>query len=102
MTGSSSDTVTPFLDPDDAPELDDAFFADAELSVDGQVRREARSTWRGRGRPKSVNPKIAVNLRLDAAVLAHFRAGGPGWQSRINQTLRRAAGIQDQEDAGLQ
>jgi uncharacterized protein (DUF4415 family) len=32
-----------------------------------------------------------VKLRLDAAVLAHFRATGPGWQTRINAALRKAA-----------
>lgn len=34
--------------------------------------------------------KAAVSIRLDADVLNHFRGGGPGWQSRINETLRRA------------
>jgi len=43
------------------------------------------------GRPKSDNPKQPVNLRLDADVLAHFRATGPGWQSRINAALRKVA-----------
>jgi uncharacterized protein (DUF4415 family) len=44
-----------------------------------------------RGRPKSAAPKEAVSLRLDSDVLAHFRADGPGWQSRINAALRKAA-----------
>ena len=43
-----------------------------------------------RGRPRSVNPKELVSLRLDADVLGHFRASGPGWQSRNNETLRRS------------
>ncbi|MGO8915861.1 MAG: BrnA antitoxin family protein [Stellaceae bacterium] len=43
------------------------------------------------GRPKSVSPKVAVSLRLDPDVLAHFRATGPGWQSRINAALRKLA-----------
>jgi uncharacterized protein (DUF4415 family) len=38
-----------------------------------------------RGRPPS--GKILVTLRLDPAVVAAFKAGGPGWQSRINDTL---------------
>ena len=45
------------------------------------------------GRPKKVAPKEAVNIRLDPDVLEHFRAGGPGWQSRINEALRKAAGL---------
>jgi uncharacterized protein (DUF4415 family) len=43
------------------------------------------------GRPKKVAPKQAVNIRLDPDVLAHFRATGRGWQSRINAALRKAA-----------
>ena len=39
------------------------------------------------------NPKQAVKLRLDADLLAHFRASGPGWQARINATLRKASRI---------
>ncbi|HLY88978.1 MAG TPA: BrnA antitoxin family protein [Acetobacteraceae bacterium] len=35
----------------------------------------------------------AVNIRLDADVLAFFRASGPGWQSRINAALRKVVGI---------
>ena len=34
-----------------------------------------------------------VSLRLDQDVLAHFQEDGPGWQDRINQALRQAAGL---------
>jgi uncharacterized protein (DUF4415 family) len=30
---------------------------------------------------------------IDADVVEHFRATGPGWQTRINDTLRRAANL---------
>jgi uncharacterized protein (DUF4415 family) len=43
-----------------------------------------------RGRPKLEAPKEQVTLRLDPDVLAHFRARGRGWQTAINETLRRA------------
>jgi uncharacterized protein (DUF4415 family) len=33
-----------------------------------------------------------VTLRIDCDVLEHFQADGPGWQDRINEALRRAAG----------
>jgi uncharacterized protein (DUF4415 family) len=33
-----------------------------------------------------------VSLRIDRDVLDHFQAEGPGWQDRINDALRRAAG----------
>ncbi|MGH6680142.1 MAG: BrnA antitoxin family protein [Gemmataceae bacterium] len=36
--------------------------------------------------------KEQVTLRIDQDVLDHFREGGPGWQERINDALRKAAG----------
>ena len=33
-----------------------------------------------------------VSLRIDQDVLEHFQEGGPGWQERINDALRKAAG----------
>ena len=36
--------------------------------------------------------KEQVTLRIDQDVLEHFQAGGPGWQDRINEALRKAAG----------
>lgn len=48
---------------------------------------------RAPGRPSSENPKKQVTLRLDADVLEHFRADGPGWQGRINAALRKAKGL---------
>jgi len=36
--------------------------------------------------------KEQVTLRVDQDVLEFFREGGPGWQDRINQALRKAAG----------
>jgi uncharacterized protein (DUF4415 family) len=45
-------------------------------------------------RPTSVPAgKETVSLRLDRDVLAHFQDDGPGWQDRINDALRKAAGI---------
>jgi uncharacterized protein (DUF4415 family) len=37
--------------------------------------------------------KIPVSLRLSAEVVEHFRATGPGWQSRIDEILKKAAGL---------
>jgi uncharacterized protein (DUF4415 family) len=42
--------------------------------------------------PKLPGMKELVSLRIDQDVLEHFRQGGPGWQERINEALRRAAG----------
>ena len=44
---------------------------------------------RGRG-PQKAPTKVLTTIRLDADVIAFFRAQGSGYQSRINDTLRRA------------
>ena len=44
---------------------------------------------------ESLGPTVKeeVTILLDRAVLDHFRATGPDWQSRINETLKEAIGI---------
>ena len=45
--------------------------------------------------PKKValpSVKELVSLRIDQDVLEHFQESGPGWQDRINDALRKAAG----------
>ena len=37
---------------------------------------------------KPAPPKASISLRLDADVLAWFKAHGPGYQTRINAVLR--------------
>jgi len=43
-------------------------------------------------RPTIPNAKELVSLRIDRDVLEHFQADGQGWQERINDALRKAAG----------
>jgi uncharacterized protein (DUF4415 family) len=38
------------------------------------------------------NARELVSLRIDRDVLEHFQESGPGWQDKINEALRRAAG----------
>ncbi len=44
------------------------------------------------GRP-SGSLKQRVTLRLDRDAIDRLRAGGPGWQTRINDAVRKAAGL---------
>jgi uncharacterized protein (DUF4415 family) len=53
----------------------------------------AASIDRKLGRPKADNPKKAISLRLDAEVIERFKATGDGWQSRMNDALRKAVGL---------
>ncbi len=51
------------------------------------------SIQRSRGRPPVENPRQQISLRLDPDVIAKFKAGGKGWQGRMNDALRKAAGL---------
>jgi uncharacterized protein (DUF4415 family) len=42
--------------------------------------------------PTLPNAKELVSLRIDRDILQHFQEEGPGWQERINETLRKAIG----------
>lgn len=93
MKTKPADSATPWVDPDDAPELTEEFFERAEYRVADQVvSREAfKAAVRQRGRPAGstkADAKQAVNLRLDPDVLAVLRATGAGWQTRVNTILR--------------
>jgi uncharacterized protein (DUF4415 family) len=89
MPTKKSTTVSKWVDPDDAPHLDRDWFERAELREGDHVIRPAAAV----GRPKKEVTKEAVNIRLDADVVAYFRATGRGWQSRINDALRKIAGF---------
>ena len=41
-------------------------------------------------RPALPNTKELVSIKIDSDVLAYFQEAGPGWQDRINDTLRAA------------
>lgn len=73
-------------DPD-APEWTDEDWArarPASEAVPHIVERHRRS--RGKQRAPT---KEKVTVRLDAGIVAHFRATGRGWQTRLNEALRR-------------
>lgn len=53
----------------------------------------AESITRARGRPPLDSPKKQVTLRIDAEVLDRLRASGKGWQSRVNDVLKKAVGL---------
>jgi uncharacterized protein (DUF4415 family) len=40
-----------------------------------------------RGRPKSGYAKQLVSIRFSPEVLAYFKDGGEGWQTRLNKVL---------------
>ncbi|MCF3638556.1 BrnA antitoxin family protein [Rhizobium sp. TRM95111] len=78
MTGSRKPSANDWIDPEDAPDLSEAPWRE----------RIAAAPLR-RGRPRREPVKTSTTIRLDTDLIAHFRAGGPGWQSRINAALRQ-------------
>ena len=73
-------------DQDDA-KLSEAAEQDPDaLPADELFRRKP-------GRPFAEVTKRAVSIRLDPDVIDHFKAGGKGWQARVNQALRNSAGL---------
>lgn len=45
-----------------------------------------------RGAQKSLK-KIPLSIRLSPEVVEHFKASGPGWQTRIDEALKKVAGL---------
>lgn len=76
---NSNDSATAWVDPDDAPELTDEWFDRADFKIGEKLVR--------RGRPRG-STKQQVAIRLDQDIIEHFKAGGAGWQSRINAALK--------------
>ena len=58
-------------------------FVEAFPALAAQIRR-------ARG-PQKAPTKQLVSLRLDQDIVERFKASGPGWQSRMNEALRRAS-----------
>jgi len=67
-------------DPNDA-EAARAWLAQADLLRHGKL------VSRGKRGPQKAPTKKLVSLRLSPEVIDHFKATGPGWQTRIDSTL---------------
>jgi len=76
----------------DNPEWTEADFKQAKPFTE-LFPKLAEDLRKNRGRPRADSPKKQVTLRLDADVVEFFRQAGPGWQSRINDSLRSSAGL---------
>jgi uncharacterized protein (DUF4415 family) len=74
----------PEMVDDENPEWTDAMFAaampfsDLSLTLKGKLR----------GRPRLAAPKERITIRLSRDVVDQFRAGGAGWQTRMDAALK--------------
>ena len=89
MSGNKQDSNDSW-DPDTAPEWPDEVWDRAQIAIGGKIIREATGTLTKAGRPPiGAAPKQQVTLRLPADVIAFFKAGGAGWQTRLGEVLER-------------
>lgn len=86
MMKPTSTTSTPATS-DEAPPLSQADFDRARFQVAGQTA--SKTEWQSAVRAKVAKQRI--NILLDAPIVEHFKhlAGERGYQTLINDTLRR-------------
>ncbi|WP_042776622.1 BrnA antitoxin family protein [Sinorhizobium fredii] len=79
-------------DPD-APEATDEQLAQAKPFAEA-LPDLAESIKRARGRPAVEKPRQQISIRLDPDLIEYYKKTcGKGWQSRMNEDLRKAAGL---------
>ena len=83
MSGNKTSTGTTWVDPDDAPELTDAFFERADEYNGERVIK--------RGRPKAEAVRERITIRLAPDVLEQFRASAPRMANPDERRTRRLA-----------
>lgn len=76
---------------DDAPALSENELAEMRPARELLTPEEFAAVSSVRGRPRAPQRKVPVTIRLDAGTVAAFKATGPGWQTRMNDALDRAA-----------
>jgi uncharacterized protein (DUF4415 family) len=82
MSENKRNISSTWVDQDDAPELDDLFFQEADLYQGNKLIRH------GRGRPKQADRKVLLSVRYSPEVIAYFRQTGEGWQTRMDAVLK--------------
>ena len=92
MKAKLPDTPKAWVDLDEAPELDEAFFRNATPLIDDKPVSPAHYAEAvRRGRPVGSTQdavKVPTTIRLSPEVSAAFRATGRGWQTRIDAALK--------------
>ena len=80
MNAKKPASGTPWIDPDDAPALTQAFFEEADEFVGDRLIR--------RGRLPQAPAAQPVAVPCDPDVIEAFRATGQGWERRLNDVLK--------------
>ena len=72
----------------DNPEWTEKDFITAKPAHEALPKKTLAAFKRMRGPQKSPT-KVPVAIRLSREVVEHFKAGGAGWQSQIDEALKR-------------
>ncbi|KQT69796.1 MULTISPECIES: BrnA antitoxin family protein [unclassified Aureimonas] len=80
----------------DSPELTEEELA--EFKPMREALPDLHAALRAARQRGPARTKTPVSIRLDDDLLAKLRASGPGWQSRVNDAVRRM--IEDGGDTG--
>lgn len=80
----NSDAPIPY-DPEDGP-----YDPNDEEATEKWLSEAVITRGPGQRGPQKAPTKQLVSLRLSQDVLEYFKAKGPGWQTRIDQTLKSA------------
>lgn len=75
---------------EDNPEWTETDFAKARPAAE-VFPPEILSQFKGSRGSQKAPTKVPVSIRLSQDVLNHFKSQGPGWQSRIDEALRKVA-----------
>ena len=92
MKRISTTKSSPPIDPDEAPPLTREFFKNAKYRVAGKEVPKAEWQIAARTQLGEVFGKKRISIMLDAAIIEHFKtmAGDRGYQTLINETLKKA------------
>ena len=83
MSAKRKDSDLISHDPETSPEFTDAWISEADLYHGEKLVR--------RGRPTLESPRQLLSLRLPPKVIARWKSTGPGWQTRMAESLEKAA-----------
>jgi uncharacterized protein (DUF4415 family) len=86
MSGKLKGSRRNWRDPDDAPEITQRWIAGADLYRGKKLVR--------RGRPAGTAKKTQTTVRISNEVLKFFRASGRGWQTRMDEALKKFVATQ--------
>jgi uncharacterized protein (DUF4415 family) len=104
LDATTDEEIARHMVEDDSPEWTAEDFARAEVWDGNKFLGHGRDFENGKrkaGRPKGSGTKELVTLRIDRDILDHFRAGGPGWQTRLNDALREVTSATSGVDEGV-